>query len=335
MGISDDSYKNIGFPITKSEKAFETYRSYLSSIIADFVKIYSTLDNFAEHAWKECELTPLRRPPFDSKTIRRYLIIAWNTEYLLELNNFSEIDIVKISNQWRPIQAYYSIYSAGEAVSYVIDGSLVESHNKCIAKLNSFFVERVRIRPFCLCYTGSTRRGIVSKNIPAGVAPVNNLSRIKSTPVNLIATCVRAEHRNRIDEFEPKKLTKVQRKKGQKKRLKLDYDPGYTTMLNFLYRLRIKSNYKDAEIFISDSPDEYIKKFSKDLTSIVNVTLLLFEIIIIRRWGTENFARLAQSYLKSFNYNKQGSGSPLERRLQIYGKITDFAFIEPRNKSSP
>jgi len=31
-----------------------------------------------------------------------------------------EIDIIKVSNQWRVIQAYYSIYSAGEAVVYVL-----------------------------------------------------------------------------------------------------------------------------------------------------------------------------------------------------------------------
>lgn len=319
MDFFDNIYKDAGIPITKSEKAFDTYRFYLSCIVDDLEKNYSTLEDFAKHAWDECGLA-LSTYTLDNKILRRFLIIAWNTEYLSKSNISPEIEIIKISNQWRPIQAYYSIYSAGEAVSYVLDGTLVESHSKCIAKLNSFFVDRVRMRPWCFCYSGSTRKGVVSKNLPSDVTPVNNLSR-RSAHADIIATCVRAEHRNRIDEFEPRKLSITQRKRGEKKLLKVDYNPGYTTLLNFLYRLRIKSNYKDAEIFISDSPDEYIKKFSENLASIVNATLLLFEIIIVRRWGKDNFIRLAESYLKSSRYNKENGGSPLERRLKIYDKI--------------
>ena len=137
----------------------------------------------------------------------------------------------------------------------------------------------------------------------------------------MISTCIQAEHRNRIEDFEPKRLTDKQREKREKKLLKKDYSPGHTTILNFLYRLRIKSNYKDAEIFITDSPDEYIKKFSDNLASITNATLLLFEIIVIRRWGKENFVRLAQGYLKSARFKKEYGAAPLERRLKIYDKI--------------
>lgn len=313
-------YEALGVPSTKNERTFDTYRFYLDVLLKDLTSNYSTLDNLAKCVWSESKLI-LPTQDLDEKTIRRFLMIAWNTEYLVGNNVSPEIEIIKVGNLWRPIQAYYAIYSAGEAVSYALDGRLIESHSKCIAKLNSIFVDRIRIKPWCYCYHGNTRKGLKPKNFPANTKTVNNLSRKKGLPIDMIATCIQAEHRNRIEDFEPKKLTSKQKERGEKKLLKLDYDPGYTTVFNFLYRLRIKSNYKDAEIFISDSPDEYVKEFAENLASITNTTLLLFEIIIIRRWGKDRFVRLAQSYLQTSRHNKEKENSRLGRRLKIYDKL--------------
>ncbi len=314
-------YKAKGIPQTKNEKAFDSYRFYLSCLVKDLGQTHRTIESFAKYAWGQCNLAP-SKSILDNKLIRRFLVIAWNTEYLTRTNVSQEIDIIKVSNQWRVIQAYYSIYSAGEAVVYVLDGVLVESHAKCISKLNNFFVDRKHVSPWSFAYMGSIRQGFVSKNFPSNAKPVNNLSRLEMENVDLVATCLRAEHRNRIDDYEPQKLSKKQKKEGQKKTFKIDHKPGYTTILNFLYRLRIKSNYKDAEIFTVDSPDEYVKQFNKDLVFIVDVTLLLFELIIIRRWGKVSFVRLAEDYLKTSKIYKDDSMSPLRRRLKIYKEIT-------------
>ena len=314
-------YQAMGIPVTKVEKAFDTYRNYLSCLKKDFGEKYSTLEHFAQSVWDEYKFLTVSTDTPDTKVLRRFLMIAWNTEYLAKTNISPEVEIIKISNQWRPIQAYYSIYSAGEAAVYILDGISVESHSKCISKLNTFFVERAKIRPWCFSYRGNKRKGFTPYNFPSDAKPINNLTRKNTKHIDIIATCIRAEHQNRIDDFEPRKLSDEQKKKGQKKALKIDHDPKYTTILNFLYRLRIKSNYKDAEIFICDSPNEYIKKFSEDLSSIVNATLVLLEMVIIKRWGFSNFEKLANGYLKSTHLPNENGNLPIKHRLEIYRKV--------------
>ena len=314
-------YSMLGVPETESEKAFDTYRFYLECFKDDLKEEYSNLDNLAKKIWAEYQSLTFGTGTIDQKIIRRFLFIAWNTEYLAKTNISPDVEVIKISNQWRPIQAYYSIYSAGEAVSYVLNGTLTESHAKCIKNLNTFFVERAKIRPWYFAYSGNNRKGFTPHNLPSGAKPINNLSRKNTKHIDVIATCLQAEHRNRIDDFEPRKLTKEQKKKGEKKLLKVDYDPKYTTLLNFLYRLRIKSNYKDAEIFISNSPDSYVKDFSKNLSILVNATLILLEMLIIKQWGLANFEKLFNDYLKSIKLPNANGELPIKQRMEIYKKI--------------
>lgn len=312
-------YRDAGIPETDEEITFDTYRFYLKEIASILKKEYINLEGLADHFSKTYKIKPSIHT-LDEKIFRRFLVIAWNTEYLSRTNISQEIEILKISNQWKPIQAYYSIYSAGEAVLYALDGSLVESHSKCLKKLNTVFAERIKISPWCYSYKGDRRGGYFSKNFPSGTSPASNLTRQNVSSVNVIATCVRAEHDNQIDEFEPHKLSKTDKAEGKKKIFKKDYDPGYTTILNFLQRLRIKSNYKDAEIFITNGPNSYIKNFGNDLNSIVNSTLLIFELIIISRWGKDNFVNLSADYIKSFRSERLDS-LPLSRRLKIYEQL--------------
>ena len=119
----------------------------------------------------------------------------------------------------------------------------------------------------------------------------------------MLAKCLSVEHKHRIDEEFNKRPGKY----------KCDFDPGHTSLLHFLYRLRKKANYKDADIFLADAPDLEIQEFDKNLSTICFCTLLLFENFIIRKIGIDSFEKLMNEYLTKNNKHVK-----LVKRYNIY-----------------
>lgn len=311
--ILKNSYGHTGIPFTDTEIKFDVYQYYLKSFRVFIQTQFSTEEDIVLSA---LGLRLARLSSYDVGVIKRFLFIGWNTEYLCNLNNDRETEILKINNHWKPIQSYYAVYSIGEALAHCIDGYNPESHTACIRKLNVYLVEHVKIEPWSFAYKGTRRKGFEQVNFPAGIKPVSALKRSAVQPLEMLATCLKAEHDNLIEGYDPKPLTKAQKKAGMKRKLKKDHDPGYTTVLDFLYRLRIKSNYKDAEIFIAQAPDHLIKGFSDNLSFMVNATALLFESIIALRIGFENLEKIMNEYRQI-----APGAENLDRRLSIYSKV--------------
>ena len=109
----------------------------------------------------------------------------------------------------------------------------------------------------------------------------SNLQMNDVIPHEFIATCLRAEHKHRIDE-------NFVKRKGKFKKY---YNPGLTSLLHFFYRLRIKSNYRDIDLFITASRDDIIMEFADSLKEIVFWFLLLSEIYLIRRFKKQDRVR--------------------------------------------
>ncbi len=245
-------------------------------------------------------------PNCDSSYLERFLKIAWNTEYLACENQSNDVHIIRINNQWKPIQIYYAIYSAGEALSYLIDGNKSNGHRKCLRKLSDFFVNH-GLSPWKYAFNGwrgKSNNDHFPVNFPAGlVMPDSNLQRRGVQPVQMIAKCLKAEHYHRVDDD-------FQKKKGI---YKYKFNPHYTTILHFLCRLRIKSNYKDADIFLAEAPNRIIQEFSNDLSDFCFWTMLFFEIFIIQKCTKSCFVNIFEHYEK-MNPNI----TRLKQRIEFY-----------------
>jgi len=286
------------------EIKFETYRFYLKCIV-DFLRDeYNEWESFGEKAIERSQgLKRFSNP--DQGYLNRFLKNAWNTEYIASNARFIDIDSVKINNQWKPIQVYYAIYTAGEALSYLVDGEKADSHRKCLRKLSDF-LEKRRLPPWSFAFKGpcgKRRNEHYPVGFPRALSIPHNLRRQGVKPVEMIAKCLKAEHAHRFDED-------FRKEKG---RFKYKFDPGRTTILHFLYRLRIKSNYRDAEIFLADAPESDIKEFSENLSEFCFWTMLLFEVFIIRRCGYDCFADLLREYK-----SKNKDAKQLQKRLAFY-----------------
>lgn len=110
----------------KSKIKFETYRFYLQCLCDYLNETYGNWKKFAEQCAVGTQSVRCIKCA-DADWIRRFTKIAWNTEYLLGTGS-DEPELVRFSNAWRPVQAYYSVYACSEALSCAIDGQRANSH---------------------------------------------------------------------------------------------------------------------------------------------------------------------------------------------------------------
>lgn len=293
----------------ESEK-FEYYR-YSVSCFRDLIdRTYASPSDCVLFLKNNLNLNSVE--DYDVSLVDRFLKIGWNTEYLASFK-FEDDQIVRVNNQWKVIQIYYAIYSVGEAAAYLLNLSSSENHRACLNKLNGFLVTS-KIYPWNLAYTGCRGKSgdehKPNNNFPNDLMlPQNNMER-SCRKIDYVAYCLRATHNKRIDEYKRRKKRKDE-KILPESILKYNHDPKPTTLLDYMQALRIKSNYKDAGIFMADSG--YHKQFSDDLSHILRYTCYLFEMMIIKKIGLDRF----ESHVEKFkSINKQGA--TIHDRLILY-----------------
>ena len=289
-------------PRTESEVKFETYRYYLECFREYLRQEHSDWQAFARKVLKHTQrVQPLK--DFDISWLERFLKIAWNTEYLLSVGS-GDTELLRINNQWAPIQCYYAVYAGAEAMSHVIDGGKADGHKKALQKCTGYFVQK-GLAPWNMAFRGplgKRRHEQRPVNFPDDLSVPHNLQRRGVQPLEMIAKCLKAEHANRVDD-------EWSRSKG----LKYCFDPGYTGLLHFLYRLRIKSNYKEVDLFVSRAPEDKVKSFSGAIKFLCFCNLLYMEIIIMRRCRKGSLQRIAEKYLA---LNQRADR--LQKRLAFY-----------------
>lgn len=303
--FDESLYRITGRPENKEEIGFDVYENYLSNIIELIETTYK--NRFLLNAIKNTE-NMKQNTSISPDYLKRFLFLGWNTECLVRINDVrSDIELLRVNNQWKPIQVYYSIYSLCEASNYSLTLQKLESHSKCLRQMSEYFA-KTSFRPWSCSFKGYSG----NKRIPSTILPINfsqginipnSLKRQGITSEEALACCLKAEHNHRINDYKPKK--------GQT--LKYLYDPKNTSLLHFLYRLRIKSNYKDVGVFLANAPDEKIASFSKNLTSICSYTNALNEIIIARKIGKTSMLKIMNEFIK-----KHQNTTPIEKRLKIY-----------------
>ena len=293
---------------TTSGIKFETYRFYLACFRDHLLMEYKDLPGFIAKS-PELLASVKSSQSIDPAPIEPHLRIAWNTEFLLSIDH-GDPDIVRINNQWATIQAYYAVYSGLEALAYALDGHLPKSHSKAQRKCSDYLIN-LGISPWDKAFRGAEgKSGSAHKpvNFPSSLAIPHNLQRSGVDPLGMIARCLKAEHSHRIDD--------KWRNKKESGCFKYQYKPGPTTLLHFLYRLRIKSNYQEIDAFVSQAPQHEILDFAQALQALTSWSLALFEMILMRRLGTQPVKDLAQKYMAA-----NPSAAKLGARLAEYSKV--------------
>ena len=193
-------------------------------------------------------------------TLKQYLSNGWTTEALLaqNLNAFSG-DALKNSLVWAFPQAYYSVFAITLAYFQVAGFSDGQTHASLIRK----FGEEADLGHYPQNVSFFASGGIVHKrtfeNCKKAALPSNlhfdaaDADVVDTHIASLLGTTRQSDLCDRLGK---NKELKTQSGTRKKKFSEADYTSaglklGHTSVLSFLYRKRIKSNYQDIDSILS------------------------------------------------------------------------------------
>ena len=260
----------------------------------------------------------------DHRLVLTILKNAWATELLLWLSNhyLKDDEMVRLSNHWSAIQAYYVAYHATQALAVAKGIQRPDSHPKTHKLFVEFWVNRNKIRePWSL---GIGSRGSVNKPHGVQIDPsihswascswgdnvwslaVKALSTTRGEKVDEMLMKTRQakfkikKDQWRAEEEERKEDGKRPRKEpdfhlprlsGQEKQI-VDDGVKIFGLVHYLYRLRIRANYKDPAVF-TDGPDfpEDAVEIRNNFVYLSTSTLMIHELAIRTLVGKDVFSK--------------------------------------------
>ncbi|MFH1656318.1 MAG: hypothetical protein ABH956_00915 [Candidatus Nealsonbacteria bacterium] len=319
MLIEDVEYTRINTDEDNvSFKSFKTYLHYLKSLSILLNSIYmdkTRLVNFEERKnFKE----------YNFEKVKKLLFNAWNTEFLLNFSN-NNFDLIRYSNHWLSIQAYYVIFLLGSCYFLLEEGhekykiihkNFCDNISEKLISDNDFLPS-----PFNLFgLNGVERNNFNLKNLPNGhtFGLTSNLKEIITIndSWNLLGMFILTTRNNEFNYRRQKRLNKNKKKLKKGERKEIINGMRRTTVFDCLYRIRIRSNYRDADMFLSDIIDNNeANEFHCYLRNIVDYGAIIFENKIIQILGFEKFKEI----FKEFN-NKNKNNQIIER-MKLYNKF--------------
>jgi hypothetical protein len=316
---------------------FRTHSSYIRSFAhltgftnpSEAARPAHRLRKFGELVLTSPSLTRLKWRSTANRQVGASLANAWGTELLLALTGeyAVEDELMKLGNSWGVVQAYYALYHAFQAYLVALGQPRPESHAKTQKAFASYWVERpLDLAPWSL---GAAASGY--RNVPSNLVVDETFHPWKrcdkDTRWHIAAKALRttreeavaeslARARDRKDR-ERRRSWESQERDRVAKGLKPRRTPTFRrpnltaaerrqvesrvrphTILDYLYRLRVKANYEDASVFIAGPESEYASQtVHADLRNIVSAGLLMHELHIRQLIGRSRFDQLVREWL--------------------------------------
>lgn len=237
--------------------------------------------------------------------VEKWLKNSWNTENVL-IQNKSIIENTgqSFAMQWAFPQAYYSTFGSLLAHFKAL-GYTQESHTAVLKNFSSLVEQNKFPESICFYCTGGKRNyGFVNIVKPNDVAPMDFDTENIKTVDNHICQFLKATREIKLDDKAPD--LKFKNGKGQKRKKlspamwqQVSNALGHTTIMDLLYRKRIKANYQDIDTF-SSSQFKGVEVLT-NLSSVVGRLNLINETYIAKAIGIDNYEAMLNRHLKKVN----------------------------------
>ena len=282
---------------------------------------------------------------------------AWGTELILATTSAlaSDSEVIRLANSWGSVQAYYALYGATQAV-LVAEGRARPQNHETTRKafVDLWVTRRIDLAPwtFALAEPG-TRMADVDGFIGGPGRPLDTSLHAWSSwgdeqCWDIAAKALRGVRKHHVDEQYASARTRkrAQRRKefaadqdervAQGKRALVrppwwDKTPNLTsaekaaiemktrptTIIDHLYRLRIRANYEDTRVF-SDGPDndEAAAQWSRNLVAVTSASLLVHELRLLHLLGKRVVVTAADQWLAR---NRTSVAGGLSQRRGMLG----------------
>lgn len=254
---------------------FTTYKNYIANF-RNFLfetygegkpmlcKLKSTLENIG--------IAGIQRKNLDNtklQTATKLLYNAWHTELMLILSGQYK-EYVRYSNHWSSVQAYYAVFLALQALFESARMQRQNTHSYTLTTVSNLIKQRKMFPlPWCVYCTGSPDlKEEKYFNLPndVDISRISPLSapgptRFWNSYGMLLRTTREKQCAQRADAWKRQKENYTRgkpRKKLSKDCKRQIYEQVHaTTFFDVLYRLRIRSNYQDADSYLLGTLSDY------------------------------------------------------------------------------
>ena len=262
--------------------------------------------------------------------LKKWIYNSWNTELILNSNKIIIDDSDHpFAIQWAIPQAYYSIFCSLLAMYKVL--GFTEMSHAAVRKKVADLIKSNYFPPSISFYCTGYEKFCQFINIEKPVFSKKQSSvsfdlRDEQSVDKQICQFLKSTRKHQVDEIKNDKLLRklkiVNKTNGLAKKSLNRVDWGIvaekvheTTILDLLYRKRIKSNYGNIDLFTSEDLDGVV--VLRALTRIVDKLCLINEAYVYRAIGKEEYLSLKNSFMPGNTSRKE----KIEDRFKLIENI--------------
>lgn len=305
-------WADIRFPTKEEEEAanrFVVHRNYVVGL-ADFI-----LSRYGD-AYLDGLLTTQKSlvgyariqggAQISEAAVQRFLPISWSSELQLELGANGSANTLRYTNAWAPVHAYYAAYMSMQAWFAANGmGQLVDDHTSSLRAIAGHVHDRKLFPPpFGASCTGCPElKETRFFGFPADFDPVERVEVLSRPTVDTFwpryATALSTTRKNRLERNQDEWKHQRGRKRmssEDKRAVAANLSP--TTFFDYLWRLRVRSNYRDVTSILTWNVDDVSHQaFAAALRTATSAACLLLESLFVRKGGKKHYEALSGAFL--------------------------------------
>lgn len=323
---------------------FKTHANYLRAFARLVPKDAST-GSLAPLRERFKTLSPTGGSCTSAEAAMHSLKMSWRTELILDFTSeaFEDDELVRVANNWAVVQVYYILYHSTQALAQAKGQPRTPNHQQTQKTFTAHWADRtIQLPPWSL-----SRAGEMVRNWPPQVPLVEvhpwaacddagswqlAAKALRTTREMMVAESLRKRreelHRERRKLWELAEAARMTAGKKPRKhplalpqltaqqRAEVEARVRATTMMDYIYRLRIGTNYQDSAVF-TDGPEEaeHSTEVRKNLSTIAAATMLVHELAVADLVGPGEVVKQAQAFLASTA--PQGAQTGLRKRMPL------------------
>lgn len=297
----------------EAERTFTTYSNYLLHISNSIKGIYGMDDDLhfglvqAMRAHQPVRKVQRRSlSTADESRVTQALRLSWATESQLRLRGQHDPELLPDLLHGAASEAYYAVYHSARAFFIAGGFSVQSNHASVLNQLSTVVAQRKLLLPPWSVYVagGPTKNHFQTSGLPVCIPKpsyVSNLARVAPDAVwDSLAKGLRTTRERQLKERRDDWCVKAKRKRlpaEQAKRIAESTPP--TTLFNFLWRLRKRSDYRDVDIFLDgiSSPNQALN-YHSSMEGLVAGTLTVLNTLTVAYAGAAIYEQIISPFLR-------------------------------------
>jgi hypothetical protein len=245
------------------------------------------------------------RNAVEGPDLRKPLYRGWLTwRAMRSLPVQTDPGLARSANFWLPVQAYYALHGVGLAAICALCSEAPSTHRKF---LTTFANQVVRLLPFPLnlrCVGNPALKDTLRfEGIDIPVPEVRRTSNLSNPQSNADALAAKAlittRQRDFDDRCDEQRKNKRIKRLGAARKVEIGKNMAPTSVADFYYRLRIRANYDDPDMFVyGEESDEAARDRYANLISLTEMALSSLEQIIKKKVGDSEWEKLRSGIFK-------------------------------------